>query len=183
MVMVANVVVRREAIGHESVSGQTSPPPAAKTRAVNNVPPASFKNAPSPPPVAQVPKAISKSVSRTMSGKGAALGPFTSGVWQGFYEYGNGQKDEMQLELNMENGMITAEGEDPVGKFLIHGSYDTSSLEVSFSKQYLGKHTVEYLGFSDGQAIEGEWEIPNERGTPLRGKFRIWRRGTNITIY
>eukprot|EP00741_Cyanophora_paradoxa_P011267 tig00020554_g10884.t1 len=179
-VMVVTLVLRRDSLS-PAPSSSTYPAPLT-----SYTPPQSFK--PAPAPVASSygfpapPPQIQQSYSASRGEGLAPLAPggaFQSGLWSGFYEYGNGQKDEMQLELNMSGGKIRSDGTDPVGRFEINGEYDANSREVRFEKRYIGKHSVEYHGFSDGVRIIGEWEIKNQRGTPLRGKFEIWHSSNN----
>eukprot|EP00741_Cyanophora_paradoxa_P011370 tig00020556_g10983.t1 len=105
-------------------------------------------------------------------------GPFLSGTWIGYYEYLNGQRDEITMDLNMAGGLVRSVGSDALGRFEIDGQFDPTSLEIKFTKQYIGMHRIEYLGFSDGNCIRGDWEIIDTRGNILRGGFRLWKPGT-----
>jgi hypothetical protein len=78
----------------------------------------------------------------------------------------------MDLHLSFSNGIMTGEGNDDVGPFLVRGKYDGSSRECYWTKSYPGSHDVFYRGFREGRGIWGTWEI----GDLGRGGFHIWPR-------
>jgi len=102
---------------------------------------------------------------------------FPSGPWRGFYVYSGASassgRHRMDLELRFEGGRVDGGGVDDLGAFRITGRYDAETLEVTWSKHYLGAHEVLYRGFREGKGIWGTWRIPNF-GT---GGFRIWPAG------
>ena len=98
---------------------------------------------------------------------------FCSGPWTGFYNYHpGGERHRMQLQLTFTNGLMSGDGVDDVGRFLIRGRYDTATLECHWTKSYIGAHDVFYRGFREGKGIWGRWEIKSR----LHGGFHIWSR-------
>lgn len=96
-------------------------------------------------------------------------GLFPSGEWTGFYVQ-NGERHRQDLVLTFGNGFVRGSGGDGVGGFGIRGRYDAATLEVVWTKVYLGAHSVYYRGFREGKGIWGTWEI----GSYCRGGFQIW---------
>ena len=78
----------------------------------------------------------------------------------------------MELHLTFANGVLSGEGADDIGRFLIQGRYDAASLECHWTKSYLGAHDVFYRGFREGKGIWGTWEITIQS----HGGFHIWPR-------
>ena len=95
---------------------------------------------------------------------------FPSGPWTGFYNYSPKDKHRMDLDLTFAGGRLSGDGNDDVGRFMIHGRYDEKSLECSWTKTYVGKHDVAYRGFREGKGIWGRWEI----SLFAHGGFHIW---------
>jgi hypothetical protein len=95
---------------------------------------------------------------------------YPSGPWVGFYNYQPGDRHRMQLHLTFANGVMSGDGNDDIGRFLIKGRYDCSSAECYWTKSYLGSHDVFYRGFREGKGIWGTWEI----GILNHGGFHIW---------
>jgi hypothetical protein len=99
---------------------------------------------------------------------------FPSGPWTGFFL----QKEVpgrhwMELHLTFQEGVLTGEGRDRVGQFLVRGRYDVDDGKCHWSKKYVGLHDVFYQGFNEGKGIWGTWEIP-----PFwKGGFHIWPEG------
>jgi hypothetical protein len=76
----------------------------------------------------------------------------------------------MELILTFRQGVMTGEGRDRIGHFLIRGKYNLGDGKCHWTKRYIGKHDVAYQGYNEGKGIWGLWEIP-----PLsRGGFHIW---------
>jgi hypothetical protein len=98
---------------------------------------------------------------------------FPSGPWTGFYNYQPGDRHRMELGLTFANGLMSGDGVDDVGRFLIKGRYDTASRECHWTKTYVGAHDVYYRGFREGKGIWGTWEIR----ILDHGGFHIWPRG------
>jgi hypothetical protein len=96
---------------------------------------------------------------------------FPSGPWTGFYlmEHLPG-RHSMELHLSFRQGVMTGEGRDPIGPFLIRGKYDLSDGKCHWAKRYIGKHDVAYQGYNEGKGIWGLWEIPPSS----KGGFHIW---------
>jgi hypothetical protein len=76
----------------------------------------------------------------------------------------------MDLHLTFHQGVMTGEGRDRIGPFLIHGKYNINDGKCHWSKRYIGKHDVAYQGYNEGKGIWGVWEIPPS----WRGGFYIW---------
>ncbi len=81
----------------------------------------------------------------------------------------------MDLTLSFSNGVLTGEGRDDIGTFVIKGRYETSSGECYWTKTYIGAHDVYYRGFREGKGIWGTWEITIRD----HGGFRIWPRSAS----
>lgn len=78
----------------------------------------------------------------------------------------------MDLILEFKDGRITGEGSDGIGLFVIAGHYSESSLECSWVKSYVGKHSVHYTGYREGKGIWGTWTLE-----VISGGFHIWPLG------
>jgi hypothetical protein len=76
----------------------------------------------------------------------------------------------MELHLSFHQGVMTGEGRDMIGSFLIRGKYNLDDGKCHWSKKYIGKHDVYYQGYNEGKGIWGVWEIP----PTFRGGFHIW---------
>jgi hypothetical protein len=96
---------------------------------------------------------------------------FPSGEWTGFYIQ-NRRQYRQDLVLTFANGRMRGSGGDSIGAFAIRGRYDAVTLEVTWTKTYLGAHSVHYRGFREGKGIWGTWEIRSS----FRGGFHIWPR-------
>jgi hypothetical protein len=96
---------------------------------------------------------------------------FPSGPWQGFFLMAHlPGRHRMELHLSFQQGVMTGEGRDMIGSFLIRGKYNLDDGKCSWSKRYIGKHDVAYQGYNEGKGIWGLWEIP----PTWRGGFHIW---------
>ncbi len=96
---------------------------------------------------------------------------FPSGPWQGFFLMAHlPGRHKMELHLTFQQGIMTGEGRDMIGPFLIRGKYNVDDGKCSWSKRYIGKHDVAYHGYNEGKGIWGLWEIP----PTWRGGFHIW---------
>lgn len=99
---------------------------------------------------------------------------FPTGPWIGYFlQPGFSSRFEMQLVLEFQQGRMTGEGEDYVGRFLIRGRYDTEEGKCVWTKQYIGQHAVYYEGYNEGRGIWGTWDIPQV----WSGGFHIWPEG------
>lgn len=78
----------------------------------------------------------------------------------------------MELHLMFTSGVMSGDGNDDVGRFLIKGRYDPVAAECHWTKSYVGAHDVFYRGFREGKGIWGAWEI----GMLNHGGFHIWPR-------
>ena len=84
----------------------------------------------------------------------------------------------MELHLTFAQGVMTGEGRDWVGNFIVRGGYATADGKCHWNKRYVGKHDVFYQGFNEGKGIWGTWEIAGDSGSvSLHGGFHIWPEG------
>jgi hypothetical protein len=104
---------------------------------------------------------------------------FPSGSWTGFYlmPHTGSRRHGTDLQLTFVAGMMTGTGRDFVGLFTIHGKYDVADGKCSWTKHYLGKHSVYYSGYNEGKGIWGMWDIPNSLSVAWKGGFHIWPEG------
>lgn len=75
----------------------------------------------------------------------------------------------MDLVLEFKQGIMSGEGYDGIGGFVIAGVYSLVTNECNWKKAYVGRHTVEYRGFGENNCIWGTWTLPG-----ARGGFKIW---------
>jgi len=72
----------------------------------------------------------------------------------------------MEFKLKFKNGVVSGKGSDPIGKFTWSGVYDPFNKTVNMTKQYEGKHSVQYSGRKCGpKAFEGQWNTEKGHGT------------------
>jgi len=102
-----------------------------------------------------------------------------SGPWSGYYLYINSeQRHHMRLHLTFTvEGSLSGNGTDDVGPFLIKGVFIQPKQEASWTKSYIGRHSVEYRGLYDGRSICGDWAL-----VMSRGGFWIWPSGLSEGI-
>jgi hypothetical protein len=59
--------------------------------------------------------------------------------------------------------VVPGEGDDEVGSFFISGEYNLKKRTISFLKQYIGQHSVDYNGTFEMHktdiVFEGQWRI------------------------
>src|SRR5208283_158196 len=86
---------------------------------------------------------------------------FPSGPWCGFFLMSHlPGRHQMELHLTFRQGVMTGEGRDRIGAFLIRGRYQVEDGQSWWTKRYIGKHDVSYRGYNEGKGIWGLWEIP-----------------------
>jgi hypothetical protein len=107
---------------------------------------------------------------------------FPSGPWTGFFlQRALPGRHMMELALTFKQGVLTGEGRDWVGKFVLRGKYELSDGKCYWTKRYLGKHDVFYEGYNEGNGIWGVWEIPPVVDASIqRGGFQIWPEGMSL---
>jgi len=93
--------------------------------------------------------------------------------WKGWYKQG-GEKNQMDLDLQVSSEGVFGLGKDGVGQFVMRGYNDPLQSCVSFIKQYLGAHQVHYNGSmwnkEDGKReIKGTWNISGD----YHGYFKL----------
>lgn len=86
---------------------------------------------------------------------------YPSGTWQGFWEQpGYGRQPMERFELHFRDRAVSGGGVDVVGRFTVRGECDGRTGRVRLTKQYVGKHRVDYDGQPDGEGcIGGTWRI------------------------
>ncbi len=95
---------------------------------------------------------------------------FPSGEWSGFYiEKHRNERGWMHLYLTFADGQIRGEGTDYVGPWVANGTYQESTGNCRWTKQYVGRHQVWYEGQYSENGIQGSWQIIN-----TDGPFHIW---------
>lgn len=110
--------------------------------------------------------------------KETGMSESSSGQWTGFYTYsGHSRRFLMDLVLEFKQGIMSGEGYDGIGGFVIAGVYSSVTHECSWKKTYVGRHTVEYRGFGENNGIWGTWTL---LGT--RGGFRIWPLSEGVPL-
>jgi hypothetical protein len=105
---------------------------------------------------------------------------FPSGPWVGFFTQPIlPGKHLMELRLHFSAGVLTGDGRDWVGPFILRGRYDLADGKCYWTKRYLAKHDVYYQGYNEGKGIWGKWEIPADQngGQHWSGGFHIWPEG------
>jgi hypothetical protein len=88
---------------------------------------------------------------------------YPSGLWEGFWQQtGWGRQPMREFQLKFRQKKVTGQGQDMIGPFTIHGTFDLATGSVAFRKQYVGAHAVTYIGRPDGEgSILGTWTIDN----------------------
>ena len=86
---------------------------------------------------------------------------YPSGRWDGFWVQEHwGRQAMTPFFLHFANGLVKGEGKDVIGRFTFFGEYDETTGEVRLVKEYIGKHSVLYIGRPDGEgSIQGTWNI------------------------
>jgi len=108
---------------------------------------------------------------------------FPSGSWTGFFMQPMlPGRQRMKLKLSFDEGSMRGRGSDRFGSFTIDGEYDRATGECRWTKTYVGKHSVTYVGRNEGQGIWGVWELSQLFGLLSgRGVFHIWPVGMTPT--
>jgi len=70
------------------------------------------------------------------------------------------------------DGGISGDGIDDIALFRIRGVFDTAANTASWTKSYVGMHSVEYRGLYDLRSICGNWTLG-----VFTGGFWIWPDG------
>jgi hypothetical protein len=83
------------------------------------------------------------------------------GWWEQVYF---GRRPMERLTLSFDAGRVSGSGVDIVGRFTFEGRIDEAG-GVALIKQYVGGHSVDYLGLYDGEGtLSGHWRIGADRG-------------------
>ena len=81
--------------------------------------------------------------------------------WAGVYMQDGNEVEMIFNHLNIWNNRINGRGKDEVGEFEINGEFKSNG-QVTFTKQYIGQHSVLYEGQYDGnRIISGQWKVPS----------------------
>ena len=100
---------------------------------------------------------------------------FPSGPWLGFFLMAHMPgRHMMELQLSFHEGVMTGEGRDMIGLFLIRGKYKLDDGKCRWTKRYVGKHDVAYQGYNEGKGIWGLWEIPRPRAAGSTSGPKRW---------
>lgn len=98
--------------------------------------------------------------------------------WSGWWEQrGFGRQEMRNLVLNVApEGEVSGSGTDCVGLFMLRG---TIAAEVRLVKQYLGQHSLLYVGTNTGEGIFGTWQVPGVPVIPglTSGRFALFPTG------
>lgn len=81
-------------------------------------------------------------------------------------------KYQMEIDLTFADGVLSGDGRDYVGEFLLSGTYDLSDGRCFWHKKYIGGHDIYYKGFNEGKGIWGTWTWPS--APSVTGGFHIW---------
>ena len=74
-----------------------------------------------------------------------------------------GRQPMDDLRLKFDGGGISGSGRDIIGPFTFRGRIDEQG-HVAMIKQYIGQHSVDYIGTYDGEGLlYGEWHIGNSK--------------------
>jgi hypothetical protein len=98
------------------------------------------------------------------------------GWWE---QQGLGRQTMQELTMQFAGGRVSGSGHDVVGVFTFAGTIGPQG-QVAMVKQYLGQHTVDYVGTYDGEGLlQGEWDL----GWASRGRWLIWikKAGSNAS--
>jgi hypothetical protein len=102
---------------------------------------------------------------------------FPSGPWTGYFlQPVLTGRHWMEIRLTFRDGKLSGEGRDRVGAFVMTGRYDVKDGRCSWTKQYLGRHAIEYQGYNEGKGIWGRWFFKPSRA--WHGGFHIWPVGS-----
>lgn len=126
-----------------------------------------------------LPACSSQDNTPTFSSGGRSLDATQSGVWSGYWVQ-DGNRGVMSLDIRIENNLISGQGSDEVGPFVLNGEYDSQG-NVKIVKNYTGAHTVIYGGLYQNDTIKGEWRIYDTVDASLydSGAFEIsWNSET-----
>src|SRR5262245_52562775 len=100
---------------------------------------------------------------------------FPSGRWVGFWIQKQMPAGRFQTELTLSfvQGVLSGEGRDWVGTYVVRGQYNLQNGQCRWIKRYTGKHDVFYEGYNEGKGIWGIWKVSND----FQGGFHIWPEG------
>lgn len=98
---------------------------------------------------------------------------------EGWWEQPSYGRQPMEhLRFSFQDGCIQGSGTDIIGPFVFTGTIADHG-GVAMRKQYIGQHSVEYLGTYDGEGLmSGEWRIDVFHGPWL---IKIRRVGAEAT--
>ena len=94
--------------------------------------------------------------------------------WHGWYAQYGPRTDMIFETLKIKKSKIRGHGSDVNGEFEIKGKVDHDKVE--FTKQYIGKHAVEYSGTLEGHTIRGKWSISS---FGLEDEFELKKQHTS----
>lgn len=78
-----------------------------------------------------------------------------------------GRQPMNNLRLSFADGRIEGLGDDMIGSFTLSGRLRPDGV-VTILKQYIGQHSVDYVGSYDGEGVlSGQWHIGDLHGNWL----------------
>jgi hypothetical protein len=106
--------------------------------------------------------------------------------WSGSFQT-NGQQIPMKVHLFVDPSGVFSLGKDGEGVYVIKGSYNPGSAQLTFIKYYIGKYQIQYQGsvFNDSRflIITGNWQT----NTGMNGSFEVFKplgpNDNSLTIF
>ena len=110
---------------------------------------------------------------------------YPSGRWDGFWVQGHlGRQAMTPFTLRFADGAVIGDGRDLVGPFTFSGTYDPATGRVVMVKQYLGRHSVLYVGQPDGEgSIQGTWSIGQHHTGPFLLRPQVSKPNSDEPIH
>jgi hypothetical protein len=95
--------------------------------------------------------------------------------WEGSFDM-DGKTFPMKINLYVSDTGIFGIGKDSEGVFISSGNYDAVDHKLFFTKNYLGKYSIDYDGtmFDDGHylIVQGRWQL----STGKSGEFELYQQ-------
>ena len=100
------------------------------------------------------------------------------GWWE---QSGYGRQPMTNLIIEFTNGQLDGSGDDIVGPFVLSGHIQGDQIVIH--KQYLGQHTIDYHGTSDGEGVYfGDWTSCGHVGGKWSIRVRSVAKGSENVI-
>ena len=92
-----------------------------------------------------------------------------------------GRQPMSDLVIDFSNGALSGSGDDIVGRFVIDGRIEGD--QILIHKQYLGKHSIQYHGTTDGEGVYfGDWSAGDYVGGKWSIRFRTLTQSGPLNI-